>query len=47
MGAFPAGKLAFLLIKQLSKPIASFAKEKAKQSFIMRNYICLPPGKCK
>lgn len=44
MGAFPAAKLAALLIRQLSKPIANYAKEKAKKNFVMRNYICMPPA---
>lgn len=31
-------------MKQLSKPIANFAKERAKKNYFFRTYICMPPA---
>ncbi|RZC33540.1 optic atrophy 3 protein -like [Asbolus verrucosus] len=42
--AFPVAKLGSLLIKQISKPIANYVKEKAKSHPLFRRYICLPPA---
>lgn len=47
MSALPVAKLAALAIKQLAKPLANIAKEKAKQSYFFRTYICMPPAQCK
>lgn len=47
IGAFPAAKLGALLIKQVSKPIASVVKNQAKSSPIFRKYVCMPPAQCK
>lgn len=47
VGAFPVVKLGVLLMKQISKPIANFAKERAKNSPFFRTYICMPPAQCK
>lgn len=47
VGAFPAAKLAALLLKQISKPIANVIKEKAKSSPVFRTYVCMPPAQCK
>ncbi|CAH1724523.1 putative OPA3-like protein CG13603 [Aphis gossypii] len=44
LGAFPAAKLGALLLRQVSKPIANFVKERAKQSPIFRSYVCMPPA---
>lgn len=44
IGAFPAAKLGVLAIKQVSKPIASIIKSKAKEHQLFRNYICMPPA---
>jgi len=44
MAAFPVAKLAGLLLKQISKPIANISKEKAKNSFFFRTYVCMPPA---
>ncbi|XP_044729856.1 optic atrophy 3 protein homolog [Chrysoperla carnea] len=44
VGAFPAAKLASLFIKQISKPIATLAKERAKSHPFFRTYICMPPA---
>ena len=44
VGAFPVVKLGALLMKQLSKPIANFAKERAKNHHFFRTYICMPPA---
>nr|CAD7425593.1 unnamed protein product [Timema monikensis] len=44
VGAFPIAKLGTLLLRQISKPIANIAKEKAKQSHFFRTYICMPPA---
>jgi len=47
MAAFPVAKLAAVLLRQISKPIANYAKQKAKSSYFMRNYVCMPPAQCK
>ncbi|XP_014282515.1 putative OPA3-like protein CG13603 [Halyomorpha halys] len=44
MAAFPVAKLGGLLLKQVSKPIASFAKERAKSHPFFRKYVCMPPA---
>lgn len=44
LGAFPAAKLGALLLRQVSKPIANFVKERAKQSPVFRSYVCMPPA---
>ena len=44
MSSFPVIKLFSLFIKQLSKPIAGYIKQKAKKSYWIRNYICIPPA---
>lgn len=46
VGAFPAFKLGALLLKQVSKPIASVVKHNAKTSPFFRKYICMPPAQC-
>lgn len=47
VGVFPAAKLASLFLKQVSKPIANAAKERAKHHPFFRTYICMPPAQCK
>lgn len=47
VGAFPIAKLAALLIKQISKPIANACKERAKNNPFFRTYVCMPPAQCK
>lgn len=47
VGAFPAAKLGVLAFKQLSKPIATVIKNKAKNSPFFRQYVCMPPAQCK
>lgn len=42
VGAFPLFKLGFLLIKQISKPIANTIAKRAKSSRIFREYVCIP-----
>ncbi|KAK4010558.1 hypothetical protein OUZ56_019703 [Daphnia magna] len=44
MSALPVAKLAALVVKQLAKPLANLAKEKAKESYFFRTYICMPPA---
>ncbi|XP_026294274.1 putative OPA3-like protein CG13603 [Frankliniella occidentalis] len=44
VGAFPVVKLGALLLKQLSKPIANFSKQRAKNNYFFRTYICMPPA---
>ncbi|XP_073993707.1 putative OPA3-like protein CG13603 isoform X2 [Rhodnius prolixus] len=44
VAAFPAAKLGTLLIRQVSKPIANYAKERAKKHPFFRKYICMPPA---
>lgn len=46
VGAFPAAKLGVLALKQISKPIATFLKSRAKNSQFFRQYICMPPAQC-
>jgi len=40
--AFPVAKLGFLLIKQVSKPIAKQIAARAKNSRLFREYVCIP-----
>lgn len=40
--AFPIAKLGFLLIRQVSKPIAKSIAERAKKSPVFANWICKP-----
>lgn len=47
VGVFPIAKLGGLLIKQISKPVANFVKERAKQNYFFRTYVCMPPAQCK
>lgn len=44
VGAFPAAKLGVLAMKQISKPIATLLKERAKHSLFFRKYVCMPPA---
>ncbi|XP_050306668.1 optic atrophy 3 protein homolog [Anthonomus grandis grandis] len=44
IGAFPAAKLGALLLKQVSKPIATVVKNQAKSSPVFRKYVCMPPA---
>lgn len=47
VGAFPVAKLGTLLLRQVSKPIANFVKERAKTNPFFRTYVCMPPAQCK
>jgi len=47
MSSFPVIKLFSLFIKQLSKPAAGYIKRKAKESYFIRKYICIPPAQRK
>ena len=40
--AFPLAKLGFLLIRQVSKPIAKNIAERAKGSPVFKNWVCIP-----
>lgn len=40
--AFPVAKLGFLLIKQISKPIAKSIAARARNSRLFREFICIP-----
>ncbi|XP_022202626.2 putative OPA3-like protein CG13603 [Nilaparvata lugens] len=42
--AFPLAKLGALLLRQVSKPIANFLKERAKQHPFFRTYLLMPPA---
>ncbi|XP_022193242.1 putative OPA3-like protein CG13603 [Nilaparvata lugens] len=42
--AFPLAKLGSLLLRQVSKPIANFLKERAKQHPFFRTYLLMPPA---
>ncbi|XP_004524394.1 putative OPA3-like protein CG13603 [Ceratitis capitata] len=44
MPALPVFKLGMLAVRQLSKYVASFIKQKAKDNAIFRNYFCIPPA---
>lgn len=44
VAAYPIAKLAALLIRQISKPLANSMKERAKQSYAFRTYVCMPPA---
>lgn len=44
IGAFPAAKLGALLLKQVSKPVATVVKNQAKNSPVFRKYVCMPPA---
>ncbi|KAK4313705.1 hypothetical protein Pmani_014994 [Petrolisthes manimaculis] len=41
---FPIAKLGALVIKQVSKPLANAAKNRAKNSHFFRTYILMPPA---
>jgi hypothetical protein len=43
LGVFPIAKLGALLLRQVSKPIANYVKERAKQSPVFRSYV-MPPA---
>ena len=45
--AFPLGKLVYLGIKQISKPISKRIQAGAVRSPLFRKYICMPPAQCK
>ena len=42
VGAFPLAKLGFLVIKQISKPIANAIAKRARSSRVFRDYVCIP-----
>ncbi|OWA51899.1 putative OPA3-like protein [Hypsibius exemplaris] len=44
VAAFPLAKLAYLAVRQISKPIAAGIKNRAKASPFFRTYICMPPA---
>ncbi|KAB7503709.1 Optic atrophy 3-like protein [Armadillidium nasatum] len=44
MPAFPIAKLVGIVVKQMGKPLANFAKERAKSNHFFRTYICMPPA---
>ncbi|XP_011200909.1 putative OPA3-like protein CG13603 [Bactrocera dorsalis] len=44
MPALPVFKLGMLAVRQLSKYVANFIKQKAKDNRIFREYICIPPA---
>ncbi|XP_063865318.1 putative OPA3-like protein CG13603 isoform X2 [Scylla paramamosain] len=41
---FPLAKLGALVIKQVSKPLANLAKNRAKNSHFFRTYVLMPPA---
>ena len=45
--AFPLGKLIYLGIKQVSKPISRRIQAGAVRSPLFRKYVCMPPAQCK
>ena len=46
MVAFPLGKLVYLGIKQLSKPISIQLRSSAAKHPFVSKYICAPPAHC-
>jgi len=40
--AFPVAKLGFLLVKQVSKPLAKSVAARAKKSPFFKNWVCIP-----
>ena len=42
VAAFPLAKLGFILVRQISRPIANGIANKARKNKIFRDYICLP-----
>ena len=44
---FPVAKLAYLAMKQVSKPLARALQARAKDSPFMKNYILIPPAQSK
>ena len=40
--AFPVAKLGFLLVKQVSKPLAKSVAARAKNSPFFKNWVCIP-----
>ncbi|XP_054726885.1 putative OPA3-like protein CG13603 isoform X2 [Anastrepha obliqua] len=46
MSALPVFKLGMLAVRQLSKYVANFIKERAKKNATFRNYFCIAPAQC-
>jgi hypothetical protein len=44
VGAFPLGKLLYLGVKQISKPISRQIKAAAKGSTTFKQFVCIPPA---
>ncbi|PAA61706.1 hypothetical protein BOX15_Mlig033007g1 [Macrostomum lignano] len=44
VAAFPVAKLAYLGIRQLSKPLANFIRDRARASPFFKKYVCMPPA---
>ncbi|XP_054726883.1 putative OPA3-like protein CG13603 isoform X1 [Anastrepha obliqua] len=44
MSALPVFKLGMLAVRQLSKYVANFIKERAKKNATFRNYFCIAPA---
>jgi len=44
VAVFPLGKLLYLGIKQMSKPISRVIQQRAAKSPFIRTYICAPPA---
>lgn len=47
VGVFPVLKLSVLFVKQISKPLAKFLVNQAKNHAFFRTYIIIPPAQCK
>lgn len=47
VGSFPALKLATLFVRQVSKPIAQFIANSAKNHPVLRTYFIIPPAQRK
>lgn len=47
VGVFPVLKLSVLFVKQISKPLAKFLVNQAKNHPFFRTYIIIPPAQCK
>ncbi|KAJ6649482.1 putative OPA3-like protein [Pseudolycoriella hygida] len=44
MESYPVLKLGVLVFKQLSQPISNVIKDRAKKSFLFRQYVAMPPA---
>ena len=44
MAALPLGKLAYLIMRQVSKPVSKIVMKGAVNNVVIRDYVCAPLG---